>query len=163
MLDATPPSSGQPMGPSGPGRSGVSGSSFRSGAVGRIITDSEIASRTLDRPRESGAAWSTPDTIEARDAAEARAARSEARRVLFAIAGELDRAERTLADARTSGDASAIAAAEREVAAQAARLSERAQRANELAPAGRETITPERVFALLAWKRAPGSMDAGNG
>jgi hypothetical protein len=61
-----------------------------------------------------------------------------------------------------SGDAAAIAAAERTVAVEAARLSEHARRANDLTPAGRETITPERVFALLSWKGLPGSeRDAG--
>jgi len=157
MLDPTPSSSAQPGSSNFPLRPGTA----RGGAVGRIITDGEVAGRTLDRPRETGSQWETPGLIEASDAADARAARSEARRALFAIAGELDRAERALAAARTSGDSAAIAEAERRVAGHAASLNEHAQRANELKPVGRETITPERVFALLAWKQRPSAGDDG--
>lgn len=132
----------------------------RAGAVGRIITDEQTITRTLDRPRERAAnPWDQAGQIEARDAATARAARTEARRQLFAIAGELDKAEKDLAAARTAGNPARIADAERAVAVHAAKLSEQAKRTNELTPGNRETLTPERVFALLAWKQAPAADD----
>ncbi|MGP1345603.1 MAG: hypothetical protein ACTS3F_02900 [Phycisphaerales bacterium] len=117
---------------------------WRSGAVGRIITDAEVVSRTLDR---------APMRIPVDDAARARLLRSEMRRALFAAAGELDQGERALANARSSGDPSAIREWEGVVRERAARVSELAERANGEAPTPRDALTPERVLSLLAWRR----------
>jgi hypothetical protein len=164
--NAQPPRHAQPLpstqaGPfHAPDRRGGAGSDERierGGAVGHIITDDRTISRTLDRPRSAPASpWDQTGAIEAQDAAEARAARSEARRQLFAIAGELDKAERDLAAARQSGNPARIADAERVVAERAARLSEQASHTSALVSGGRESISPERVLALLAWKNPNG-------